>query len=191
MGCDIREGPGVDRIEDAQALRFADRSIGTMLLCEILEHVPHPHQAITEARRVLRDDGLLALSVPFNYRLHGFPTDYWRFTPSGIYTLLADFPDKIIFAAGPRVKPTFVFAVAAKQAAKEFADRKVAFESKIQDTFKRTRLQGHLSVLKERSRDFFGYLLGRAELSVMFFDPERRGGYTDGGQHGEHRQRAR
>jgi ubiquinone/menaquinone biosynthesis C-methylase UbiE len=179
IGCDIREGAGVDRIEDAQALEFSDQSVGTVLLFEILEHLPHPHQAVAEAERVLRDDGFLALSVPFNYRLHGFPTDYWRFTSSGIYTLLSNFADKIVFAAGPRMKPSFIFAVAAKQLSRQFSQGKEAFEASIQETFRRSRLSGHVSVLKERSRDFFGYLLGRAHLSVAFFDPQQPGFYTD------------
>lgn len=39
--------------------RFADGSVGTLLLFEILEHLPHPQKAIAEAHRVLREDGLL------------------------------------------------------------------------------------------------------------------------------------
>jgi SAM-dependent methyltransferase len=179
IGCDIRQGPGVDRIEDAQALSFPDQSVGTVLLFEILEHLPHPHRAVAEARRVLRDDGLLAVSVPFSYRLHGFPNDYWRFTSSGIHTLLEDFPDRIVFAAGPRLKPGFIFAVAAKQPSEQFSQAKRGFESAVHEYFRRSRLPGHLSVLKERSRDFFGYLLGRAHLSVAFFDPHQPGVYTD------------
>jgi methyltransferase family protein len=52
IGCDIRSGHGVDRIEDAQALRFADQSVGTVLLLDVLEHLPYPHKAIAEAHRV-------------------------------------------------------------------------------------------------------------------------------------------
>ncbi|HWP49031.1 MAG TPA: methyltransferase domain-containing protein [Candidatus Limnocylindrales bacterium] len=177
IGCDIRRGLGVDLIVDAHTLSFTDGSVGTVLLFEILEHLPHPEKAIAEARRILRDDGLLALSVPFNYRLHGFPTDYWRFTSSGVYTLLADFPDKVIFALGPKVKPAFIFAVAAKRISQHFIERKALFQSRVQETFQNSRLQGHISVLKERSRDFFGHLLGRAELSAVFFDPSQDGGY--------------
>jgi SAM-dependent methyltransferase len=179
IGCDIRPGLGVDRREDAQALSFADKSVGTVLLFEILEHLPNPHRAVAEAWRVLREDGLLGVSVPFNYRLHGFPSDYWRFTSSGVYTLLSDFADKIVFAAGPKVKPTFIFAVAAKQSTPVFADKKSRFEAAIHETFRRSRLSGHLSVLKERSRDLLGYVLGRAGLSVAFFDPHQPGGYTE------------
>lgn len=183
IGCDIRQGLGVDRVEDAQALRFADRSVGTVLLLETLEHLPYPEKAIAEAWRVLRDEGLLALSVPFNYRLHGFPTDYWRFTASGVHTLLSGFPDKLIFALGPQVKPAFIFAVAAKTASGEFRERKAQFQEKVHATFHSLpyRLQGHISVLKERGRDLLGCLLGRAKLSVSFFDPSEGGGYISPG----------
>jgi SAM-dependent methyltransferase len=177
IGCDIRQGHGVERIEDAQALSFADKTIGTVLMFEILEHLPHPERAIMEARRVLRDDGILALSVPFNCCLHGFPSDYWRFTASGVNLLLSDFPDKIIFALGPAAKPAFIFAVASKSASREFAENKSLFQKRVQETFQRSRMRGYISVFKERGRDFFGHLLGRAELSATFFDPSTDGGY--------------
>lgn len=178
IGCDIRQGLGVDRIEDAHALSFENRSIGTMLMFEILEHLPSPGKAISEAWRVLDDQGLLALSVPFNYRLHGFPTDYWRFTASGIHSLLSDFPDKVVFALGPQLKPAFIFAVATKRSSREFTEQKAKFEARIRETFRRFWLRGYISVLKERSRDFFGFLLGRAKLSATFFDPAQSGGYV-------------
>jgi SAM-dependent methyltransferase len=177
IGCDIRHGLGVDRIEDAHALSFIDNSVGTLLIFETLEHLPYPQKAITEAHRVLRDDGLLALSVPFTYRLHAFPTDYWRFTASGIHVLLSGFPDKVIFALGPRLKPAFIFAVATKNVSRDFTERKIQFQSKIRETFRNSRPREYISILMERSRDFFGLLLGRAQLSATFFDPSQDGGY--------------
>ena len=181
IGCDIRSGLGVDCIEDAHNLAFSTASVGTILLFEILEHLPRPQQAIDEAYRVLRDDGLLALSVPFHYRLHAFPTDYWRFTASGINTLLHAFPHRIVYSLGPRLKPAFIFAVAGKSEVRDFDVRVSCFREKVQETFRNTRVQGYLSVFKERARDFFGHLLGRAELGVHFFDPEMGGGYLDSG----------
>jgi 2-polyprenyl-3-methyl-5-hydroxy-6-metoxy-1,4-benzoquinol methylase len=177
IGCDIRQGLGVDRIEDAQALRFADGTVGTLILLEILEHLPDPNKAISEAYRVIKDDGLVILSVPFNARLHGFPSDYWRFTASGVYTLLFDFQDKLVFALGPQLKPAFIFAVATKRASHRFTEGKELFEKRVQETFKKSWVRGHMSVFKERARDFFGLLLGRAKLSVMFFDGSQGGGY--------------
>jgi SAM-dependent methyltransferase len=171
IGCDLRPGNGVDRIESAESLTFADKSIGTLLFFEILEHLPNPHQAVAEARRVLRDDGLLALSVPFNYRLHGFPSDYWRFTASGIHQLLSQFPEKTVFALGPRMKPSIIFAVAGSSDSSEFRAATSRFEAAVRKTFDKSLLRGFASVFKERSRDYFGLLLGRADLSVSFYDP--------------------
>src|SRR5262249_23820064 len=57
LGCDVRSGPGVDRVEDAEALTFADSLAGTILMFELLEHLRHPHKAVAEAHRVLRPDG--------------------------------------------------------------------------------------------------------------------------------------
>src|SRR5262245_36281001 len=146
IGCDMRFGLGVDRIEDAHQLSFADASVGTVLMFEILEHLPRPHAAVGEAWRVLQDGGYLAISVPFNYRLHGFPTDYWRFTASGVYTLLEEFPDKVVFAVGPQLKPAFIFAVATTTACREFADKNTRFQSMIQSAFRQSLLRGHVSV---------------------------------------------
>jgi SAM-dependent methyltransferase len=177
VGCDIRLGLGVDLNADANALCFAKESVRTVVLCEILEHLPRPERAISEAFRVLQPDGVLVLSVPFSYRLHGFPTDYWRFTASGIYLLLCDFADKIVFAVGPRLKPAFIFAVAGKGASSDFVENRSRFQSLVQEAFRKSRFQGHMSVFKERARDLLGHLLGRAEVSVVFFDPEAKGGY--------------
>lgn len=189
IGCDIRQGPGVDRIEDAEALSFAGESVGAVLLFEILEHLQHPERAVAEARRVLRPDGLLAVSVPFNYRIHGFPTDYRRLTTSGIHTLLEDFPARVVFAVGPRLKPAFVFAVASPTRSAEFDACTARFRGAVEAWASRTRRRGLASVLKERARDFFGALLGRAELGVAFFDGTHEGGYlAQARQRGEARQ---
>lgn len=177
IGCDIRQGNGVDRIEDAHSLSFEDASVGTVLAFEILEHLPDPRLAVSEAYRVLDKDGLLAVSVPFTYRLHGFPTDYWRFTASGVYQLLSDFPDKLVCSVGPRLKPAFVFAVASKSSSKEFAAQKVIFEQRSREAFHTSKLRGFVSVMKERGRDFFGHMLGRSELGVSFYTESATGGY--------------
>lgn len=176
-GCDARQGPGVDRIEDAHALSFADGSAGTMVMCEILEHLPRPQRAVDEAHRVLCDGGLFVLSVPFDHALHAFPADYWRFTPSGIAILLSEFPQKAIFALGPRVKPQFVFAVAAKGGYPAFAERKAHFVKEVERSFRGSRRRGRASVLKVRSREMLGFLTGRADLSVQFFDGPAEVGY--------------
>jgi SAM-dependent methyltransferase len=172
IGSDIRSGPGVDRIEDAQSLSFEDASLGTVLAFDVLEHLPRPADAIAEARRVLRDEGLFVVSVPCSYRLHGFPSDYWRFSASGLQSLLHEFGDAIVFALGPRVKPALVFAVAVPTASQEFAERAAVFRREVERHFRRprSRLRGHASVARGLAHDVLGWMLGRARLEVAFFD---------------------
>ena len=40
-----------------------------------------------DAARILAPDGLMILSVPFCFRLHEEPHDYFRYTPHGIRTM--------------------------------------------------------------------------------------------------------
>lgn len=50
-------------------LPFPDASFDFVFCIEVLEHVPNPFNALTEIRRVLRDEGVLTLSVPNPYHL--------------------------------------------------------------------------------------------------------------------------
>jgi SAM-dependent methyltransferase len=49
---------------DVEVMPFADASFGSVVCTEVLEHVPHPDQALREIRRVLRPGGTLIGSVP-------------------------------------------------------------------------------------------------------------------------------
>lgn len=73
-----------------------------VLATETLEHVPEPRRFLAEARRCLKPDGWLLLTVPFAARWHFIPHDYWRFTPSGLKLLLqeAGFRDIAVYARG-------------------------------------------------------------------------------------------
>jgi SAM-dependent methyltransferase len=49
---------------DARALPFPDESFGSVALLYVLYHLPDPGAALTEARRVLRGGGVVAVAVP-------------------------------------------------------------------------------------------------------------------------------
>lgn len=117
VGCDMRPGPGVDRIEDVHKLSLEDKSVKTLIIMDTLEHVTNPFKAMDEIYRVLSDKGLLILSVPFNFHIHDYPSDYWRFTPSSIELLLGKFEFyAVLWERHPSViDPIEVYAVAIKK----------------------------------------------------------------------------
>lgn len=75
----------LDLVVDLNApLPIASKQFETVLLTDVLEHIAAPEQLLREIRRLLCHDGILIGSVPFLYRLHEEPHDYYRYT---IHTL--------------------------------------------------------------------------------------------------------
>ncbi len=62
------------------------------ILCtEVLEHTLNPFNAVEEIFRMLKPEGLVFISVPFNFRIHGPLPDCWRFTEHGLKSLFSKF----------------------------------------------------------------------------------------------------
>jgi SAM-dependent methyltransferase len=114
IGCDIQEGPGVDRIEDLHALTFEDDSVGTVICLETLEHVADPLRAVEEMHRILKPGGVMAISSLMFFPIHAHPWDYWRFTPEGFELLLRPFESRLVLAQGWDLMPEGVFGVGVK-----------------------------------------------------------------------------
>lgn len=91
VGCDMRSGLGVDRIEDVHCLKIKSNSVGTVLIFDTLEHVEDVHQAMKEIHRVLKPGGMVIMSSVMNFPIHDYPSDYWRFTPKAFELLLKRF----------------------------------------------------------------------------------------------------
>ncbi len=89
-GCDLAPGENVDVVVDltappeAVAAAFGGRAFDTVLCLSVLEHVPQVFAAAASLERLLRPGGALFLSVPFVFRYHGYPGDFWRFTPQAV-----------------------------------------------------------------------------------------------------------
>jgi spore maturation protein CgeB/SAM-dependent methyltransferase len=58
------------RVGDASRLELEDDSFDTVLLGEVLEHLQDPEPVLTEAARVCKPDGMVALTTPFGVFPH-------------------------------------------------------------------------------------------------------------------------
>lgn len=105
VGCDMRAGPGVDKVLDLHQIDLPDNSVGTVFLMDTLEHVEYPHQALAEIHRILRPDGIVIMSSVLDFFIHATPNDFWRFTPDGFRSLLKHFNHQHIGYYGPDIFP--------------------------------------------------------------------------------------
>ena len=62
---DIVRAPWHDREVSADALPFADESLGALVLLDVLHHLPAPGRFFSEAGRVLRPGGRIVLCEPY------------------------------------------------------------------------------------------------------------------------------
>jgi len=114
VGCDLRPGPGVDRVEDVSAIGLDDGSVGTVLAIETFEHVFEVRRAFDEVFRVLRPGGLFVVTLPLNFRLHSFPDDYWRMTPGCLRRMMGPYEARLSGSQGYGKFPHTVLAVGVK-----------------------------------------------------------------------------
>lgn len=70
---------------------LAGGSFDYVVCTEVLEHTLRPFDAVREIERILKPGGLLFVSTPFNFRIHGPLPDCWRFTEHGLRALLDPF----------------------------------------------------------------------------------------------------
>lgn len=73
---------------DIVDLGFEDNSFDTVFCNQVLEHVSETDMALSELRRVIKEDGTLVIGVPFYFYMHAMPHDYYRFTEYGLRHVL-------------------------------------------------------------------------------------------------------
>ncbi len=149
VGCDFRAGPGVDRIEDLARLSLGDASARTILCLETLEHVFEVKRGVEEMLRILAPGGTILISAPFEFRIHAYPGDYWRITPSCLDRLLEPLDAAITGSQGLESSPHTVFALGFRaplparfrEAARAFEE---GFETRLRECALRTPWQKRL-----------------------------------------------
>lgn len=93
VGIDLEPGKNVDQVVDlTQGL--GDLSAGEFELgicCSVLEHVDRPWIMAENITQLIKSGGILFMSVPWVWRYHAYPDDYFRFSWRGIMSLFPDF----------------------------------------------------------------------------------------------------
>lgn len=85
IGVDQIEGNGVDRVLDMEKALPKDFGLFSHIeCCSVLEHSKRPWLIASNIQRALVKGGTLFVTVPFVWRVHSYPSDYWRFTREAV-----------------------------------------------------------------------------------------------------------
>lgn len=88
LGVDLSSGAGVDRVLDLESSLPRDLGKFAHIECwSVLEHVRRPWLMADNLQRLLAQDGTIHVQVPFVWRVHAYPSDYWRFTAEAVKLL--------------------------------------------------------------------------------------------------------
>lgn len=78
---DWQDDQHVDLVCDLSLpLPLADGAFDTLIVSDVIEHLPDPALAWREMARLLAPGGSLLLNVPFLYPIHAHPHDHFRYT---------------------------------------------------------------------------------------------------------------
>lgn len=108
INVDLVQHPNVSVVADVHQLPFETGSVDAVIAEMLLEHLERPEVAVAEMHRVLKQDGLLYITVPFMLGFHSSPGDYQRWTTAGLRKLLSGFEEKRLgVAMGPTNSLTY------------------------------------------------------------------------------------
>lgn len=71
-------------------LPFEDREFDTIILSDVLEHIPNPLELWKEMARILAVNGKIIMNVPFYFWIHEAPHDYYRYTEFALRRFIED-----------------------------------------------------------------------------------------------------
>ncbi|MBF0136035.1 MAG: class I SAM-dependent methyltransferase [Magnetococcus sp. DMHC-1] len=99
---DVVDYAAVDIVCSIHQLPFRTDTVAMLLTNNVMEHIPHVHQAWQEIQRVTRPGGDNVHVVPFLYPFHASPDDFQRYTHAGLAHLFPEWQViRQITVAGP------------------------------------------------------------------------------------------
>lgn len=106
VGVDMLAGHGVDCVLNLEEPLPEDIGQFAHIDClSVLEHSRRPWLLAANLERLLVPGGTIYLTVPFVWRLHGYPSDYWRFTQRGVEELFPAITWKQLMYAHVKLQP--------------------------------------------------------------------------------------
>lgn len=76
-----KHSPHLDLEQDiTQELPFDDDSFDTIIVSDVMEHIPEPAGVWAQLNRLLAPGGYVLLNVPYYYPIHEAPYDFFRYT---------------------------------------------------------------------------------------------------------------
>jgi hypothetical protein len=96
VGVDMEDGDGVDLVlnleEETDLIyrHFGDRPFDHIECTSVLEHSRRPWLLCANLQSAMDDGATLLVMVPWVWRIHAYPSDYWRMTPAAIESLLPE-----------------------------------------------------------------------------------------------------
>ena len=103
LSIDIDAETKPDVVADAHDLHMIPTdSADGVFTSSVLEHVRDPWKVVSEIERILKPGGVVHIGMPFVFRFHADPDDFWRTSYKGIDLLCQRF-DKIYsgYSRGP------------------------------------------------------------------------------------------
>lgn len=94
IGIDVRESgrPATQKVADSffdgEHIPFPDNSFDLVICTEVLEHAVEPFNLLMEMKRVVKERGILLITVPSMWGEHEVPYDFRRYTSYGIKNLV-------------------------------------------------------------------------------------------------------
>lgn len=94
LGIDMESGKNVDAVVDLTKIPMPDflpqSHFSLVICCSVLEHVRRPWLMAENITALLRPGGMAFVSVPWVWRYHPYPDDYFRFSWRGIMEIFPE-----------------------------------------------------------------------------------------------------
>lgn len=91
LGLDAVQNERVDLVGFAWDIPCEDNEFDALISTQVLEHTAKIPETVREIRRVVKNGGLIFISVPLTFPEHEIPQDYYRFTRYGLMEILKGF----------------------------------------------------------------------------------------------------